>query len=399
VRLVASLGAAIVLAAAALLPGAAPAAPRTLLAVIEGTNQRALVRVDARTLVPVGERLPLGVLSGPFVRSPDDLLLAVGAGSGIAFLDPAAMRNLGEMHLKPYPNVAILNWPSARVLFAQTCCPDTDRLLVVDPTTRRVVARAPLWFDTSGTATLPDAIAYLASPSNRIGPASVIAIGADGNSQLFVPFSRISAGRHWHKVRGVQVLEIRQPGFTVDPDRRIAYVVASSNLAAELDLRTGAVAYHALAVRAARTLAQTQKEFNGTTRYARWLGNGLIAVAGVRHETRILRNGSLRTTTKPAGVALLDTHTWRMQMLDPDASGFVADNTHLLALKARAVEVFTTDGVRRMTIPIDGGFLYAQVFDGLAYLSTQKSVTVVDLDAGAVVATLPRPQLFLIGSL
>jgi hypothetical protein len=88
-----------------------------------------------------------------------------------------------------------------------------------------------------------------------------------------------------------------------------------------------------------------------------------------------------------------------MQMLDPDASGFVADNTHLLALKARAVEVFTTDGVRRMTIPIDGGFLYAQVFDGLAYLSTQKSVTVVDLDAGAVVATLPRPQLFLIGSL
>jgi hypothetical protein len=394
VRLVASLGAAIVLAAAALLPGAAPAAPRTLLAVIEGTNQRALVRVDARTLDPVGDRVPLGVLSGPFVRSPDDLLLAVGAGSGIAFLDPAAMRNLGEIHLKPYPNVAILSWPTTRVLFAQTCCPDTDRLLVVDPTTRRVAARAPLWFDTLGTATLPDAIAYLASPSNRIGPASVTVIGADGNSQLFVPFSRISAGRHWHKVHGVQVLELRQPGFTVDPSRRVAYVVASSTLAAELDLRTGAVAYHTIAAGSARRLAQIDKEFNGATRYARWLGNGRIAVAGTRY-TR--SNTASIVTAKPAGVALLDTRTWRMQTLDPAASGFVADGNYLLALERRVVKAFTTDGALRTTIPAAGGVLYAQLFDGLAYVWTQKSVTIVDLDAGGVVATLARPQLYLIG--
>jgi hypothetical protein len=393
-RLVASLGAAIVLAAAALLPGAAPAGPQTLLAVIEGTNQRALVRVDARTLVPVGERVPLGVLSGPFVRSPDDLLLAVGAGSGIAFLDPAAMRNLGEIPLKPYPNVAILSWPSTRVLFAQTCCPDTDRLLVVDPTTRRVVARAPLWFDTSGTATLSDAIAYLATPSKRIGPASVIVIDADGNSQNFVPFSRISAGRHWHKVRGVQVLELRQPGFTVDPSRRIAYIVASSTLAAELDLRTGAVAYHTIAAGSPRRLAQTEKEFNGTTRYARWLNNGRIAVAGTRY-TRPDTSSSV--TPKPGGVALLDTRTWRMQTLDAAASGFVADGDYLLALEARAVKAFTTDGTLRATIPAAGGVLYAQLFDGLAYVWTQKSVTIVDLDAGAVVATLARPALYLIG--
>jgi len=388
------LGAAIVLAAAALLPGAAPAAPRTLLAVIEGTNQRALVRVDARTLVPVGERLPLGVLSGPFVRSPDDLLLAVGAGSGIAFLDPAGMRNLGEMHLKPYPNVAILNWPSTRVLFAQTCCPDTDRLLVVDPTTRRVVARAALWFDTSGTATLPDAIAYLASPSNRIGPASVIVIGADGNSQLFVPLSRISAGRHWHKVHGVQVLELRQPGFTVDPDQRVAYVVASSTLAAELDLRAGTVAYHAVAAGSTRRLAQTEKEFNGTTRYARWLGNGRIAVAGTRFTRSTTSSG---VTASPAGVALLDTRTWRMQTLDSAANGFVADGSYLLALEARAVKAFATDGALRATIPAAGGVLYAQLFDGLAYVWTQKSVTIFDLDAGALVSTLARPALYLIG--
>jgi hypothetical protein len=393
VRLVASLGAAIVLAAAALLPGAAPAAPRTLLAVIEGTNQRALVRVDARTLDPVGESVPLGVLSGPFVRSPDGLL-AVGAGSGIAFLDPAAMRNLGEIHLKPYPNVAILSWPTTRVLFAQTCCPDTDRLLVVDPTTRTVVARAPLRFDTNGTATLPDAIAYLATPSDRIGRASVIVIGADGSSQLFVPFSRISAGRHWHKVHGVQVLELRQPGFTVDPNRRVAYVVASSTLAAELDLRTGAVAYHTIAAGSARRLAQIDKEFNGATRYARWLGNGRIAVAGTRY-TR--SNTSSSVTAKPAGVALLDTRTWRMQTLDPAAGGFVADGNYLLALERRVVKAFTTDGALRATIPATDGVLYAQLFDDLAYVWTQKSVTIVDLDADAVVATLPAPRLYLIG--
>jgi hypothetical protein len=394
VRLVASLGAAIVLAAAALLPGAAPAAPRTLLAVIEGTNQRALVRVDARTLDPVGERVPLGVLSGPFVRSPDDLLLAVGAGSAIAFLDPAAMRNLGEIHLKPYPNVAILSWPTTRVLFAQTCCPDTDRLLVVDPTMRRVVARAPLWFDTDGTAPLPDSIAYLGSPSNRIAPAQVVVIDAEGKTHELTSLSRISAGRHWHKVQGVQVLELRQPGFTVDPERRIAYVVASSTLAAEVDLRTGAVAYHTIAPASARKLAHVEKEFNGTTRYARWLGNGRIAVAGTRY-TRSNKSSSVRA--KPAGVALVDTRTWRIQTLDPTANGFVADGNYLLALEARGVKAFTTDGALRATIPAAGGVLYAQLFDGLAYVWTPKSVTIVDLDAGAVVATLERPHLYLIG--
>jgi hypothetical protein len=397
VRLVATLGAAIALAAAALLPGAVPAAPRTLLAVLKGPDQRALVRVDARTLVPVGDRLPLGVVSGPFVRSPDGLLLAVGAGSGIAFLDLAGMRNLGELFLKPYPNVAIISWPSTRVLFAQSCCPDTDRLLVVDPTTRRLVARVPLWFDIMGTAPLRDGIANLSSPSNRIAPASVVVIGADGSSQLFTPFSRVSAGRHWHKVHGAQVLEIRQPGFTVDPDRRIAYVVASSTLAGELDLWTGAIAYHAIAGASERRLAHTEKEFNGTTRYARWLGNGQIAVAGVRYASRVLPNGSRRATSKPAGVALLDTHTWRIQTLDPDASGFLAEGRYVLVLEARAVKVFTTDGALRHAIPFDAGILYAQVFDGLAYVWTQKSVTIVDLDADAVVAVLPRPALYLVG--
>jgi hypothetical protein len=397
VRLVAALGAAIALAAAALLPGAVPAAPRTLLAVLEGPDQRALVRVDPRTLVPAGERLPLGVLSGPFVHSPEGSLLAVGAGSAIAFVDPAGMRNLGEVFLKPYPNVAVLSWPTSRVLFAQSCCPDVDHLLVVDPTMRRIVARSPLWFDTIGTAPLSDAIAYLSSPWNRIGPPSVVVIDADANSHDLAPISRISAGRHWHKVRGVQVLEIRQPGFTVDPDRRIAYVVASSSLAAEQDLRTGAVAYHAIAGASARRLAHTEKQFKGTTRYAQWLGNGRVAVSGARYATQRIRNGSLRGTSKPAGVALLDTRTWRMQMLDPEANRFVAEGGHLLALEARAVKVFTTDGVLHQAIPFDAAVLYAQVFDGLAYVWTQKSVTIVDLDANAVVTSLPSPPLFLIG--
>lgn len=388
-RLLAALGAAIALAAAGLLPGALPAAPQTLLAVLASPDQRALVRVDPRTLVPAGERLPLGVLSGPFVRSPEGSLLAVGAGSAIAFVDPAAMRNLGELFLKPYPNVAILSWPTSRVLFAQSCCPDVDHLLVVDPTTRKIVARSPLRFDTIGTGRLPNAIAYLSSPSNRIGPPSVVVIDADANSQVFRPLSRISAGRHWHKLHGKEVLELRQPGFTVDPDRRIAYVVPSSSLAAELDLRTGAVAYHAL-TGSARRLAHTEKQFNGTTRYAQWLGDGRIAVAGVRHASR-------GATSTPAGVALLDTHTWRMQTLDPAASGFVAEGRYLLALEARAVKVFTTDGVLRKAIPFGTGILYAQLFDGVAYVWAQKTVTIVDLDANAVVTSLPSPQLYLIG--
>ena len=395
-RLVASLGAAIALAAA-LLPGAGPAAPQTLLAVLEAPDQRALVRVDARTLVPVGDRLPLGVLSGAFVRSPDGLSLAVGAGSGIAFLDPGGMRKVGEVFLKPYPNVAILSWPTPRVLFAQSCCPDVNHLLVVDPMTRRIVARASLSFDAIGTAPLTDAIAYLSSPSNRIGPPRVVLFDADAKSRDLAPISRISAGRHWHKVHGYQVLELRQPGFTIDPERRIAYLVVSSSLAAEQDLRTGAVTYHAIAGASVRRLAHVEKQFNGTARTAQWLGNGRIAVAGVRYASRVLRDGSRSATSKPAGVALLDTRTWRTRTLDPDASGFIADDPYLLVLKTRAVEAFTTDGVLRMTIPLAASLLYAQLFDGLAYVWTQKSVTIVDLDAAAVVATLLAPRLYLVG--
>ena len=365
---------------------------------LQDSGQRALVRVDARTLVPVGDRLPLGVLSGPFARSPDGSQLAVGAGSGITFLDPAGMRKLGDLLLKPYPNVAILSWPTDRRLFAQSCCPDYDHLLVIDPSTRRITGRAALTFgDTNGVAALSDAVAYLASPSNRIGPAQVVLVAANGSERFFVRFSRITAGRHWHKVRGIQVLELRQPAFTVDPERRIAYVVPSSSLAAELDLGTGDVAYHSIGVGSTRGLAQAKKEFNGTTRYARWLGNGLIAVAGARHVRSGLTKGSNRATSKPAGVALLDTHTWRMQRLDANASSFVADGKYMLVTKAGAVEVFTMDGVMRMTVPAAGGVLYAQVFDGLAYVWTPKSVTIVDLDATAVVATVTRPGLFLIG--
>ena len=102
-------------------------------------------------------------------------------------------------------------------------------------------------------------------------------------------------------------------------------------------------------------------------------------------------------TSKPAGVALLDSRTWRMQTLDPDASRFVADGPHLLALDARAVKVFTTDGILRKAIPFDARVLYAQVFDSLAYIWTQTAVTIVDLDADAVAAVLPSPPLSLIG--
>jgi hypothetical protein len=184
--------------------------------------------------------------------------------------------------------------------------------------------------------------------------------------------------------------EVRQPGFAVDPDRRIAYVIPSSTLAAEVDLRSGAIAYHTIGGASARQLARSEKMFNGTIRYARWLGNGRIAVAGTRFATRP------RQTTTPAGVALLDTSTWHMQMLDARAGGFVSDGTWILALEPHGVEGFAADGTHRFTFETEEAIAYAQVFDGLGYIWTERSVRVIDPATGDI-ATLPRPQLYLIG--
>jgi hypothetical protein len=137
-------------------------------------------------------------------------------------------------------------------------------------------------------------------------------------------------------------------------------------------------------------LARVEKEFNGTTRVARWLGDGKIAVAGSRF--------AVGKKSTPAGVALLDTTTWRTQVLDAQAAGFVTDGTYVLALKLHTVEAFTKDGVLRLSLPVNDALLYAQVFDGMAYVWTDTSVTVVDLDAARVVAKLPRPELYLVGS-
>jgi len=284
------LGAAIFLAATQLASAATLATSGSLLAVSSTNDTQALLHVDARTLAPVDDRsLPLDPRSGSFLRSADKSLLAFSAGNQLMFVDTVRMVQTGKLQTTAVGTLRLVSWPTPRRLLVLGFSPSRTDLFVVDPVARSVIARTPLPDGNSTVVSLPDGIAYLASPYNGIFPARVVIVKLDGTMRS-VTVARIRAGIYWHRVRGVQVGDIRQPGLTADPAGGKAYVAGAGNLIAEIDLATLSVTYHRLEPASTRRLARVEKALNGPTRYASWLGDGRMAIGGTNATTVVSRN-------------------------------------------------------------------------------------------------------------
>ena len=71
-----------------------------------------------------------------------------------------------------------------------------------------------------------------------------------------------------------------------------------------------------------RTLA---KASSGSERSARWLGNGLLAVSGLDRDA---------TSTKPAGLRLVDVRDRTSRTIDPTATSFTVAGGVLLVENA-----------------------------------------------------------------
>ena len=100
------------------------------------------------------------------------------------------------------------------------------------------------------------------------------------------------------------------PAVTVDHDGGRLYVVAANRLlVAEVDLASGAVAYHSLGA------AASKGNIAVWWRHAVWAGDGRIAVTG-DHWPRPGRRG-LPDGPVPFGVRMIDTRTWTISTLDP----------------------------------------------------------------------------------
>jgi hypothetical protein len=220
----------------------------------------------------------------------------------------------------------------------------------------------------------------------------------DNGSMRSVTLAGIRAGIHWHRVRGVQVGDISQPGLTADPDGHRAYVVSAANLVAEVDLSTLSVTYHRLASTSARQLTRVEKSLNGPTRYAAWLGDGRMAVAGTNATKRVSRNKSVKETWSPAGVAVINADAWHSRMIDAAANGFVVADGALVMSTAGVVKVYELDGTLRFSAKVVDNPGYVVPFAGYVYVWGQARATILDFRSGTLVAEIPNPHLNVIGA-
>jgi hypothetical protein len=393
VRVVASVVAAAALAPVAL-AGAAPAPPASVLGVVSAGGNRQLVRLDAVTLQRTSSpAVPIPTVYGPPLRSPDQSQLVVAANDtpSLYFIDVDRMQALGSMRPATAGTIELLAWPEQRRIYALGwgCCPARTDILVIDPVERTVVARVPLGGTEISAAPSVGGIAVLTAPVKGMGAARLVAVARDGTAQR-VALPRIRAGSNVRTVHAEPVGTIRQPGFTADPAGRHGYVIDAGGLVGDVDLATMAVSYHA-----ARTFARAEKQLTGPMRYARWVGDGVIAVSGTNAQRRKARGG-WRYVWAPAGLKLLDTRSWASQTVDTKASWFATSQGSVLAVAAGRVTAYGADGGVRYRLPVASPNAYVDIHGAYVYVWDAKTVTVVDAASGAVAAAMAKPDVWLI---
>jgi len=166
--------------------------------------------------------------------------------------------------------------------------------------------------------------------------------------------------------------EQRQAGFAVDSASRRAFVVGGDYTIAAVDLASRAVSYHG---GSSRWLA---KEVPGPMRWARWLGNDLIAVAGMDGLDR-------------DGLRIVDTRDWSTRFVDSDSVNLTVASNVLLGSAPFCcplkVAAYALDGTPRYAFELESGLSfwaarrYGYVCHGLSL------VRVIDLASGATVST------------
>jgi hypothetical protein len=358
-RLVAFVAGVLVLA----LPGAAVAEraalatstkspPRTVLALEGKRNHSVVLRLDGRTLRPLrGRRVALDGHAGAWAFSPDRRRIAFGVGEalGLNLVDVRRMRRAGRVILAN-GEVRLLTWPTRNRIVGVE---NVTGLFVVDPQRRRLIRsqRLDAWvqgFDRVGTS-----LVLLLAPERRIGAARLAVVNPDG-AMRSVTLDRIRAGSNVPEepppdFRG----ESRHAALAVDAAGNRAFVVgAAGDPVAEVNLAGLAVAYRTPTARRSflarlhdwlEPAASAKLPMAGSSRWAVWLGEGLLGVSG--SETTVVGE---QATTTPAGLSVVDTREWSVRQVDSRASGFVYVDGMLLAEGERmGLAGYTREGTRR----------------------------------------------------
>jgi hypothetical protein len=390
-----------------------------------------LAALDPKTLrVHSPSTPPLGsIASWAFDRSGGDVMaIACSSTNGSPYNPSFAVRFVDLRSLKTVPPsvrlpgfARALLWSRADRLAAlvETADDGTWHAMTIDLATRRVRATTDLWGEPAGVGRTGDALVVLETPRNAIGLARLTLIGGDGDVRS-VPLERVSAGTSVKSDSGggEPLVTHRVPALAVDPGGERAYVVQPDGPAAEIDLRTLQVAYHDL--NAPRSLLSRlsswltppaeAKASEGPRRDGRWLGGGLIAVTGSDDSRVVDPKGNVSYRTAPAGLAIVDTHDWTVQTLDPRADAVEVGGGVLLATAAYSngppmgLAAYGPDRKLKFRLFPHRTVWVPAVLAGRAYVSTgfdkvsgADRIAVVDLASGRVVARrridLPTPLL------
>jgi hypothetical protein len=388
-----------------------------MLAVVPGARGPVLGRLDKRA-VWIARRSPRLRIFNPAVSwtySPDGSQLALATEyqggtdpvASVQWIDPVSLSRVARTTKLGDGSVASMAWAADRVnLVLRTwCCPGSFEVVGVSSRTHKVVSRLRFERNVIDVRRAGGTLVVLTSPEVGLGAAGLVVVDPEGTIRS-TTLAGIAAGLDVPDESGTPA-SMRQsiPGLAVDPDGGRAFVVAGSGAIAEVSLAGLGVAYHAVAapvsllgrVHSWLEPEAEAKGLNGPIRDARWLGGGILAVAGADESaTRV--GGELRVTRTPVGLRLVDTNTWAARLIDRGADEVHVDGGLLLATGSRltageaqtgmGIAVYGFDGVRRVAA-LQGEAAYVDLsFRGRAYLSltTSQQRAVVDLASGAVSA-------------
>jgi hypothetical protein len=393
---------------------------RTPLLGFAGERQLRLVPLDPLTLRP-SSGTGIAVGSGgcapreggsacwtipPWALSTSGTLaLAENAGYkalSLRLVDVARMRVTARFTVGGGPIGALL-WLTQRRLLAvqEICCSEAQRVLAIDAGTGRITARRPLGGTVIQLTRTRTELVMLVAPAQRVGPAKLVV--ADGSGLTSIPLAQLAAGSKLLPSETHRV-DQRLPGLAIDPATRRAFVVGSG-LVAVVDLNSLAVSYHPVGLRARRPASvETQhKTASGYFRSTRWLGGGLLAIAGSDTEAN---------QSQPTGLVLVDTRRWSARTVDEGATGFVLADRLLLATGSTVdsnggttsigLAAYGFDGIPRFRLFEGRNAWMAQAYGGRAYVGvaradgSQEPLQVVELGTGRVVADRAEPLPWLL---
>ena len=307
------LGLATAVAALVSLPAAAAKGPQPVLGIYGDTANARLAWFEPSTLAKLpGRKVSLAGHTWPWAFSPDRSRLVL-AGSEDAkqlqFVNARTMRSVAQVSLRYAGDVRFVRWVGSERVLALVQGNFDGTIVVANAARHRIVRVTKLEDRVAfGVARFADGFAILLGRPEGLSTAVLAVVDSEGGVR-FVDVPGVSIGT---SQPGDASIETRRPGFAVDPAGRRAFVVDGDFSVAEVNLETLAIAYHG---RSTRSLA---KNVHGPTREARWLGNGMLAAAGVDHHGN--------ETGDAVGLRLIDTRDWSRRMVAAGVASFdVAD--------------------------------------------------------------------------